>query len=131
MHGVPALDLDLDGAAGSEARARRAARCFLGGLTGSDRERLGQQTRQDVVLVVSELVCNACRHAPGRCHLTMALADAGVRVTVEDSSRELLRPTGLPGPSGYGLFIVATVGRMVHVERTATGKVVETVVGDR
>lgn len=34
MHGVPSLDVDLDGTAGSECRARRAPRGFLDEPTG-------------------------------------------------------------------------------------------------
>ncbi|MBP0450629.1 ATP-binding protein [Kitasatospora sp. RG8] len=128
MRYVPSLDVYLDGAPGSEGRARSAARCFLGELAGLDRVRLSPQTRQDAVLVVSELVCNACRHAPGPCRLTMVVVDEGVEIAVEDTSSELLHPAGRPGPSGHGLFVVATIGHRVHAARTATGKIVETVV---
>ncbi|WP_327675406.1 ATP-binding protein [Kitasatospora sp. NBC_00458] len=131
MRCVPSLDVDLDGAPGSEGLARRAAGRFLGELAGLDRGGLSPQTRRDAVLVVGELVGNACRHAPGPCRLIMAVADAGVEIAVEDTSPELLRPAGKPGPSGYGLLVVATIGRRVHAVRTATGKIVETTVRNR
>ncbi|MFI6848932.1 ATP-binding protein [Kitasatospora sp. NBC_00085] len=131
MRCVPSLEVDLDGAPGSEARARRAARRFLGELAGLGRGRLSPQTCEDALLVVGELVGNACRHAPGPCTLSMAVADAGVEIAVEDTSPELLHPAARPGPGGYGLLVVATIGHRVHAVRTATGKIVETTVRDR
>ncbi|WP_406193635.1 ATP-binding protein [Kitasatospora sp. NBC_01560] len=131
MRCVPTLDVDLDGTPGSEGRARRAAGSFLGELAGLGRGGLSSQTRLDAVLVVSELVGNACRHAPGPCRLSMAVADAGVEIAVEDTSPELLHPVAQPGAFGHGLLLAAVVGQRVHAVRTATGKVVETTVRDR
>jgi anti-sigma regulatory factor (Ser/Thr protein kinase) len=65
--------------------------------------------REDhAVLVVSELVTNAHRHAPGPCRLELAAADGALRIAVTDTSPEHPRPRP-PRPDrigGHGLEIV-------------------------
>ncbi|MCT9009214.1 ATP-binding protein [Streptomyces rhizosphaerihabitans] len=88
------------------------------------------QADQDVVvsarvmdltqLVVSELVTNASKYAPGPIHMELRIAEAAVEVTVRDSRRA--RPVACavdPHRIGqHGLEIVLAVARefQVHVE---------------
>ncbi|WP_433456415.1 ATP-binding protein (plasmid) [Streptomyces sp. CA-142005] len=70
----------------------------------------------DLVLIVSELVTNACRHAPGPCRLHLEAVLGGITVEVWDTNPLVppmgVRATPLPGTcevpcGGYGLGIVA------------------------
>ncbi|WP_354645312.1 ATP-binding protein [Kitasatospora camelliae] len=132
MRQVPALELELDGRPGSVHAARSATLRFLHEVASHDRAPLSAATRQDAVLVVSELVCNACRHAPGPCWLSVVVTpEATVDIAVEDTSPHLPRPTGRPGPAGYGLVVVTALGRGFHVVPTGTGKIVATTLHDR
>ncbi|MFD0573428.1 ATP-binding protein [Kitasatospora gansuensis] len=129
---MPALQVELDGRPGS-VRVARAATCgFLRGLADRGEGGLSARTREDVELVVGELVGNACLHAPGPCRSRVVVTPgATVDVAVEDTSPQLLRAPPRPGPPGLGLVVVTVLGRGVHVLRTGTGKVVATTVPER
>ncbi|GAA2250487.1 MULTISPECIES: ATP-binding protein [Kitasatospora] len=127
---MPVLALDLDGRVGSVRRARHATEQFFAELAAGAGPRFRDETRGDVLLVIAELVSNACRHAPGPCRLTVApAADGTVEVAVEDTSRELLA-TASP-PAGYGLVVVTGLCRGVHVLRMPQGKIVQATVVER
>jgi hypothetical protein len=129
---VPSLQVELDGHSGSVGVAREAVSSFLRQLAARGEGRLSPQTREDVELVVTELVANACVHAPGPCRLSVVVTPrAAVDVAVEDTSPRLLRAPGRYGPPGFGLRVVAALGCGVHVLRTGTGKVVSTTLVDR
>ena len=74
------------------------------------RGRIGERTLDDVRLVVSELVTNAVRHAPGEpISVSVEVDDDGVvRGEIEDSGEGgvRLRATSPGEPGGYGLGIV-------------------------
>ncbi|MFI6358247.1 ATP-binding protein [Streptomyces sp. NPDC050743] len=75
-------------------------------------------------LVVSELVTNARKYAPGPCLLTLEIADGAVQISVWDSSTTL--PAVLaPDPrrvGQHGLEIVMAVCASFAVHREPVGK---------
>ncbi|OQD51671.1 ATP-binding protein [Streptomyces phaeoluteigriseus] len=77
-----------------------------------------------VQLVVSELVTNARKYAPGPCLLTLEVTDGAVRVDVWDSSTTLPSVRGIdPERVGqHGLEIVMAVCQSFAVHREPVGK---------
>ncbi|MGK4585476.1 ATP-binding protein [Kitasatospora sp. HPMI-4] len=127
---MPVLALDLNGHVGSVRAARHATEEFFAELAAGAGPRFRVETRTDVLLVIAELVSNACRHAPGPCRLTVAPGDDGtIDVAVEDTGRELLAPAS--PPAGYGLVVVTGLSRGVHVIRLPQGKIVQATVVER
>ncbi len=85
----------------SAGRARRLARARLIGW--------GLDGFTDMVgLLVSELVTNALRHAPGPIRLTLWLTDGTLRCEVVDTSTELprVRECGAYDEGGRGLLLL-------------------------
>ncbi|MFE7131225.1 ATP-binding protein [Streptomyces sp. NPDC057638] len=80
----------------------------------------------DVLLVVSELVTNACLHAGGPTGLVLRQLSDGVRVEVADRSPEpprvRARDAGRPG--GHGLVVLERLARSWGWAPTADGKAV-------
>ena len=97
------VDVELPSSSEAPARARRALK-GLAGLVSDGRLR-------DVVLLVSELVTNAVRHASGdRLRLVVTVDARVLRVEVHDPGEgfDLREPAPDPArPSGWGLFLVA------------------------
>jgi signal transduction histidine kinase len=96
-----------------------------GVLKGPDGERSEQA--EAALLVVSELVTNACRHTPGPGHLGMALR--GGRLVLEVGDRSRIKPRVMPpaerGPwGGFGLGLVAELVDDWSVVTTGQGKTV-------
>ncbi|MFI8823707.1 ATP-binding protein [Streptomyces sp. NPDC053431] len=84
----------------------------------------------DVLLVASELVTNAQRHAGGVTGFGLAVGRDSVTVSVSDSSRRTPRYT-LPRdlrPGGFGWPIVLHLCREVTVDVRPEGKTVRAVV---
>nr|WP_237518989.1 ATP-binding protein [Streptomyces sp. SID5910] len=77
-------------------------------------------------LVVSELVTNALRHAPGPCRLVLTLVDDGVEIAVSDTGEAF--PTFLPRDprrvGRHGLEIVTRLCDEVITKPHPTGKTV-------
>lgn len=102
--------LRLRGTTGTVARARDFARQALhdwGWLPATTRE--GEAAAEDVLLVVSELVTNACLHATGPEELRIGCGPKTLRIEVTDPAPGIPAPRvgrtpGLPG--GHGIFIV-------------------------
>ncbi|MEU7056960.1 ATP-binding protein [Streptomyces sp. NPDC046197] len=102
--------LSFDGASGVVPLARDFARQALyawGWLPAASADR--RAAAEDVLLVVSELVTNACLHAEGPDELAIACDNKVIRIEVSD------RGTGQPAPrnphragrpGGHGMFIV-------------------------
>lgn len=107
------FDLELPSSADAPASARRA----LKGLSG----RVSDGRLRDVVLLVSELVTNAVRHAAGeQVRLIVTLDDRALRVEVHDPGEgfELRQPVPDPArPSGWGLYLVAELADRWGVDR--------------
>ncbi|GGZ95698.1 ATPase [Streptomyces subrutilus] len=117
------------GAETGEAVAEQTRRLILGGATTGvvarcrDFTRLaladwgwpgGPEAVEDVLLLVSEVVTNACLHAGGPRELVLRHGAGGLRVELSDDSPELphRRPPGnraLPG--GHGLIVVERLAR--------------------
>lgn len=120
------LVVDLDGSAGSVRGARREAHRFL--ADPDRRPPVGADTARDVLMVVGELVANACRHAPGPCRLSVAVDPDFVDVAVRDTGPDRLGPARRHRPPGYGLWIVARLTSGIRVLPAPEGKVVRAAV---
>ncbi|MEU9247259.1 ATP-binding protein [Streptomyces sp. NPDC048385] len=111
---------------GSEeiAAARDMARDFLESVQAVHGLPVSKRAMGMVQLVVSELVTNARKYAPGPCLLTLEIQQGTVEVTVWDSSTAL--PAILtPDPARvgqHGLEIVMAVCRSFKVCREPVGK---------
>ncbi|WP_457853505.1 ATP-binding protein [Streptomyces tauricus] len=75
-------------------------------------------------LVVSELVTNARKHAPGPCVMTLEADDGAVAVTVWDSCATLpqILPPDPARVGQHGLEIVMALCRSFEVHREPVGK---------
>ena len=127
--GAPQLRVDLDGHPGAIAWARDAADAFLTTLAQS-MPPAGDRARDDVLLVVSELVTNAVRHAPGPLTLRLAHVVNGVRVSVRDTGAALprFRSGDLEGGTGgFGWSIVRRLAHSLEVVPQQDGKEVHAV----
>ncbi|MFC7265459.1 ATP-binding protein [Streptomyces lutosisoli] len=108
--GRQARRLSFDGASGVVPLARDFARQALyawGWLPAASADR--RAAAEDVLLVVSELVTNACLHAEGPDELWIACDSKVLRVEVSDRGAGQPAPrtphrAGRPG--GHGMFIV-------------------------
>ena len=84
---------------------------------------------ETAVLLISELVTNAVRHArPGRLAMALSLEAAGawLRIEVHDADARAPRqrtPAGLD-ESGFGLLLIEALSGKWGVRHTATGKAV-------
>ncbi|MFL9653439.1 ATP-binding protein [Streptomyces sp. PB17] len=111
---------------GSEAiaAARGLARSFLTDAQAVHGLPVSGRAMGMVQLVVSELVTNARKYAPGPCLLTMQVEGGVVEVTVWDSSTALPAVLGPdPGRVGqHGLEIVMAVCQSFKVQRELVGK---------
>ncbi|MEV7072545.1 ATP-binding protein [Streptomyces sp. NPDC091972] len=114
----------LTGDEGCIARARRHAADFLSRLR--DRQGLGvsASTVGTVQLIVSELVTNALKYAPGPVRMELRVTGAGVEVVVEDSNPALpaAHPTDPDRVGRHGLEIVRAVTEELDIQRLAPGK---------
>ncbi|MBC7269277.1 MAG: ATP-binding protein [Streptomyces sp.] len=108
--GLQVRTLSLDGESGVVPLARDFARQALyewGWLPAASADQ--RAVAEDVLLVVSELVTNACLHAEGPERMLIACDNKMIRIEVSD------RGTGQPAPrtphragrpGGHGMFIV-------------------------
>jgi anti-sigma regulatory factor (Ser/Thr protein kinase) len=99
------------------AQARQATRDYL-------REHCTWAGEPEVVLVVSELVTNAVRHAGGWWRLTLCADSRRLVVEIEDGGAEMPRfrtpsPDGLGG--GLGLIITAKLAAEFEFAPNAAG----------
>ncbi|MFG3590788.1 ATP-binding protein [Streptomyces sp. NPDC047990] len=115
------LVLDADGP--RVAHVRHLVATFLttvaaGGIA------VAADTVQIVQLIVSELVTNARKHAPGPARLHLRVAGPVLRVEIHDTNP--VAPTAkAPDPTRvgqHGLEIVTAPARTVTVEQTPDGK---------
>jgi signal transduction histidine kinase len=82
--------------------------------------------RGDALLVVSELVTNAVRHAPGPCTLALDLQDGLLQIAVSDTSGSTPQPQTF-GPERigqHGLEIVLALCTRVNTSTHDRGKTV-------
>jgi anti-sigma regulatory factor (Ser/Thr protein kinase) len=112
------------GGAASAVDARLTLRAFLAHGRNTAPATIPASLAVDAELVVSELITNAIRHAPGPCELILRLFRGQLAITVRDTSAE--QPTVRQGDrfrvGGHGLRLVHTVSERVAVARRARGK---------
>ncbi|MBK3628898.1 MULTISPECIES: ATP-binding protein [Streptomyces] len=117
---------------GSEdiAGARDLARTFLTDVQALHGLPVSGRAMGTVQLVVSELVTNARKYAPGTCLLTLEISGGAVEVTVWDSNPT--PPAVLaPDPTRigqHGLEIVMAVCQSFAVHREPVGKRITTAI---
>ncbi|MFD5100242.1 ATP-binding protein [Streptomyces albidochromogenes] len=117
---------------GSEdiAAARDLARTFLTDVQAVHGLPVSGRAMGMVQLVVSELVTNARKYAPGPCLLTLEVDGGAVEVSVWDSNPTppvILAPD--PTRIGqHGLEIVMAVGQSFSVHREPVGKRISTAI---
>ncbi|MFJ6785222.1 ATP-binding protein [Streptomyces yangpuensis] len=102
------------------AGAREEARDFLKPLAPP----LGAEAADTVVLVVSELVTNALRHAGGTCTLELTAHPDSIEVAVHDPSPQAPRmrtPDLNLGTGGFGWPMVNRLARTTHVTEAPGG----------
>ncbi|QLJ02670.1 ATP-binding protein [Streptomyces sp. NEAU-sy36] len=106
------------------AAARALARSFLADLRTGHGMTVSASAEGMVQLVVSELVTNARKYAPGPCLLSLEIREGAVQVSVWDSEPCLpVARTADPGRVGqHGLEIVVAVCRSFEMHREPVGK---------
>ncbi|MET9155475.1 ATP-binding protein [Streptomyces griseoflavus] len=118
--------LAWSGSPPTAAQGRAEADALLSTLHRTHQIVVPSGAAADVRLVVSELLTNAVRHAPGPGHLELRTAEQFriVRITVRDSSPAipLPRPTDPRRIGGHGLEIVKALSSRLVVEHTSDGK---------
>lgn len=123
--GVRRARYPLDGAADSISEAREHARAFFALAVPP----LDPILLFDALVVVSELVTNAVRHAPGPCEL--GLDDDGHRVTIAVSDTHATaprpRPADMNGGGGLGWHVVRAMAASVDVQPRPEGKTIAVV----
>ncbi|MFJ4716407.1 ATP-binding protein [Streptomyces sp. NPDC088785] len=122
--GTPEVALALDGGAGCIAQARAAAAAFLAEVREQRRTPVSQRAVQDTQLIVSELVTNAVKYAPGPVLLNLRIIEDTVEVEVWDSQPHA-PAVHSPDPQRigqHGLEIVAVLARTLTIRSTVVGK---------
>ncbi|WP_327233266.1 ATP-binding protein [Streptomyces sp. NBC_01317] len=118
---VTGAPLWCDARPADAAEARALARSFLDGHAAPE------HTLADVLLVVSELVTNAVRHAGGVTAFRVAARPGAVEIVVQDASpvppvTKEHRGQWLPG--GYGWPLVNRLAEVTVVSLGDAGKIV-------
>lgn len=113
-----------DSGAARSADARHFLRAFLARAPLSGRAPGPNRSALDAELVVSELITNAIRHAPGPCGLTLQLSAAELAITVWDTSTDdpVVKERDPHRVGGHGLHLVRTVSDRLLVISRAWGK---------
>jgi len=106
------------------AEARDMARDFLISVQAQHRLPVSVRAIGMVELVVSELVTNARKYAPGPCLLDLEIIEDAVQITVWDSDTTLpeVHAADAERVGQHGLEIVMAVSRTFCVHQEAVGK---------
>lgn len=106
------------------AEARHAARQFMTEVQAVHGIPVSNRAMGAVELVVSELMTNAYKYAPGACLLDLGVSDGTVQISVWDTDPSL--PTACPAdPSRvgqHGLEIVMALCHSFEIRREPVGK---------
>ncbi|MFD5448280.1 ATP-binding protein [Streptomyces sp. NPDC003470] len=125
LEGTPVrVSARYEGIPGDIARGRELARGFLARLQAARGVTVSDRAADVVQLVVSELLTNACKYAPGPSLVALELAEDQVEVSVWDSDPVLpVAEDADPGRIGrHGLEIVMAVCETFEVRRETVGK---------
>ncbi|MFF8648348.1 ATP-binding protein [Streptomyces griseoluteus] len=126
MPGVRALQaaVALDGDGAVIAQARDLAADFLARVQADHGIPVSQRAMHVTQLVVSELVTNAIKYAPGPVLLNVRIADDTVEVAVWDSDPVLpvARAADVGRVGQHGLEIVMAVCQSFEAQREPVGK---------
>ncbi|CAM5694473.1 ATP-binding protein [Streptomyces griseomycini] len=114
----------LEGGGAWIAQARHLAAAFLTRARAEDDLPVSTRVVEITQLVVSELVTNARKYAPGPVRLDLRVLDDALEVVVRDGSSVLPVPRAAdPGRVGqHGLEIVMAVAQELDVRQEPTGK---------
>ncbi|MET9443659.1 ATP-binding protein [Streptomyces sp. NPDC006610] len=114
----------LDGDSSCIARARRCATAFLARIRATHGLPVSDRAMDLTQLVVSELVTNARKYAPGPVLMELRVNGAVVEITVWDSDPALpVARAADPGRVGqHGLEIVMAVAQGFEAQREPVGK---------
>ncbi|MFF7566255.1 ATP-binding protein [Streptomyces pseudovenezuelae] len=106
------------------AEARRDVRAVLAHAPHGDRPTVPASRLMDAELVVSELITNALRHAPGPCALTLRLTGTELTISLYDTSPDapVVQPPDRRRVGGHGLYLVHSVSDRVVVTPRGSGK---------
>ncbi|MET9931760.1 MULTISPECIES: ATP-binding protein [unclassified Streptomyces] len=114
----------LDGDGSCIAQARRHAVAFLDRARTEHHLPVSERTRDLTELVVSELVTNAVKYAPGPVLMELRITGDTVDIVIGDSEPHV--PTARaadPGRVGqHGLEIIEAVAEKLFVEQEPVGK---------
>ncbi|MFG2455813.1 ATP-binding protein [Streptomyces sp. NPDC048523] len=104
--------------------ARRDVRAVLAHAPCGDSAAVPASRVMDAELVVSELVTNALRHAPGPCALTLRLSGTELSISLYDTSPDapVVQPPDRCRVGGHGLRLVHSVSDRVVVTPRDNGK---------
>jgi anti-sigma regulatory factor (Ser/Thr protein kinase) len=105
--------------------ARRDVRAVLTHAPhGGDRPAVPASRVMDAELVVSELITNVLRHAPGPCALTLRLTGTELSISLHDTLPDapVVRPPDCRRVGGHGLHLVHAVSDRVVVTPRGRGK---------
>lgn len=114
----------FDGEPGTIAEARQVTRTFLTRVQAEYGIPVSSRLIGDTQLVVSELVTNARKYAPGPCLLDLRLLPGSVEITVWDSAPALpIARAPEPGRIGqHGIEIILALCEGFDVRREPVGK---------
>ncbi|MGW7064694.1 ATP-binding protein [Streptomyces sp. NPDC054904] len=89
---------------------------------------LDSVTTADALLIATELVTNAIRHAGGVTHFHTWITDDFLHVIVGDASLHTpVPPACNPGPGGYGWRLVQRLADHVNITTMADGKTIHAI----
>ncbi|MEU7011320.1 ATP-binding protein [Streptomyces sp. NPDC046332] len=114
----------LDGEGGCIADARHHAAAFLDKARAEHGLPVSEHARDLTSLVVSELVTNACRYAPGPVLMELRISMSSVAVVVWDSDATIPAARSAdPGRVGqHGMEIVKAVTEELLIQQEPVGK---------
>ncbi|MFJ8074483.1 ATP-binding protein [Streptomyces sp. NPDC096176] len=119
--------LALFGTKGVVSRCRDFTEQALADWGWTENGREDNDLVEDVLLLVSELVTNACLHAGGPEELMLNRSGGRLRIEVADAEPRPPRrrlPNELSQPGGHGLIILERLAHRWGAEPRGTGKVV-------